>query len=115
MPTEYPTGLHGDLTQWLLEIAPGVFVGDVSARVRDRPWGRIELLVNDGHSIMAYSTNNEQHMASKVHQSDWQPVDVEKIELIKRPKGTEDTALMTIPKSGWSNAGKHHRARRFIS
>lgn len=111
--TACPTGLRGDLTRWLLEIAPGVFVGNTSAKVRDRLWDRIELLVKGGRAIMAYSTNNEQHMAFKVHQPDWQPIDVEGIELIKRPKGTEDSTLMTAPKSGWSNAGKHHRARRF--
>ena len=30
-----PTGLRGDLTRWLLEVSPGTFVGNVSAKVRD--------------------------------------------------------------------------------
>lgn len=30
-----PVGLRGDLTRWLLEISAGVFVGKVSARVRE--------------------------------------------------------------------------------
>lgn len=111
--TACPTGLRGDLTRWLLEIAPGVFVGNTSAKVRDRLWERIELLAKDGRAIMAYSTNNEQHMAFKVHQPDWQPVDVEGLELIKRPKGTEGSTLMGPPKKGWSSAGKRHRARKF--
>ena len=32
--TACPVGLRGDLTRWLLEIASGVFVGHVTARVR---------------------------------------------------------------------------------
>ena len=39
--TACPVGLRGDLTRWLLEIASGVFVGHVTARVRDRLWERI--------------------------------------------------------------------------
>lgn len=111
--TACPVGLRGDLTRWLLEIAPGVFVGNVSSRVRNRLWERVESLVKDGRAIMAYSTNNEQRMAFKVHQPDWQPVDVEGIELIKRPKGTEDSTLIGPPKKGWSNAKRHHRAHKF--
>jgi CRISPR-associated protein Cas2 len=30
-----PAGLRGHLTRWLVEISAGVFVGHVSARVRD--------------------------------------------------------------------------------
>ena len=33
--TACPAGLRGDLTKWLMEISPGVFVGRPSARVRD--------------------------------------------------------------------------------
>ena len=32
--TACPVGLRGDLTRWLLEIAPGVFVGHIDARMR---------------------------------------------------------------------------------
>jgi len=31
-----PDGLRGHLTRWLAEVATGVFVGNPSARVRDR-------------------------------------------------------------------------------
>ena len=30
-----PVGLRGELSRWLLELRPGVFVGKVSALVRD--------------------------------------------------------------------------------
>ncbi len=31
-----PAGLRGELTRWLLELKAGVFVGKVSAMVRER-------------------------------------------------------------------------------
>ena len=46
--TACPTGLRGDLTRWFFEVAPGVFVGHVSARVRERLWERIVALVKGG-------------------------------------------------------------------
>ena len=33
-----PLALRGDLTKWLQEISLGVYVGQVSARVRDKLW-----------------------------------------------------------------------------
>jgi len=33
-----PVGLRGELTRWLIEPHPGVFVGHVSGLVRDRLW-----------------------------------------------------------------------------
>ncbi len=36
-----PTSLRGELTRWLLELKAGVFVGKVSAMVRDRLWEHV--------------------------------------------------------------------------
>lgn len=38
--TACPSGLRGDISRWMLEIAPGVFVGRLSTRVRERLWER---------------------------------------------------------------------------
>lgn len=111
--TACPVGLRGDLTRWLLEIVPGVFVGNVSARVRERLWVRVKAFAKQGRAIMVYSAPNEQHMAFEVHQPDWKPVDCDGLELICRPKGTESATLMGAPKKGWSNASKYHRARKY--
>lgn len=113
--TACPAGLRGDLTRWLLEIAPGVFVGHVSSRVRERIWVRIKAFAKSGRAIMVYSAANEQHMAFEVHQPDWQPVDCDGLELINRPKGSEDATLSGPPKKGWSKARKYHAARKFGS
>ena len=39
--TACPEGLRGNLSRWLFEISPGVFVGNISARVRDAIWERV--------------------------------------------------------------------------
>lgn len=111
--TACPTGLRGDLTRWLFEVAPGVFVGHVSARVRERLWERIVALVNGGRAIMVYSARNEQRLAFKVHQPDWEPVDCDGLELIRRPSGTDDATLVGAPSKGWSNASKYHAGRKY--
>ena len=83
--TACPVGLRGDLTRWLLEIASGVFVGHVTARVRDRLWERITGQIRTGKAIMVYSAGNEQHLGFKVHRSDWNPVDCEGLALMEKP------------------------------
>ena len=111
--TACPPGLRGDVSRWLLEIAPGVFVGRLSARVRELLWDRVVTLVKGGRAIMVCSARNEQHLAFKVHQPDWQPVDCEGVELIRRPAGSDDATLLGVPTKGWSSASKYRRARKY--
>ena len=113
--TACPPGVRGDLSRWLLEIAPGVFVGHVTARVRDRLWLRVTSLLREGRAIMVYSARNEQHLGFEVFQPDWSVVNNEGISLIKRPHGTDDASLFGAPKPGWSKASARHRARKFRS
>ena len=39
--TDCPAKLRGDLTKWMIEINTGVYVGNLSARVREELWIRI--------------------------------------------------------------------------
>ena len=39
--TNCPPKLRGDLSKWLCEINTGVYVGNVSSRVRDALWERV--------------------------------------------------------------------------
>lgn len=111
--TACPPGVRGDLTRWLLEIAPGVFVGHVSARIRDRLWLRVTEFVKNGRAIMVYSARNEQHLAFEVFQPDWDVVDCDGARLIKRPKGTDDASLLGTQSKGWSNASKQRKAKKY--
>lgn len=46
-----PPRLRGRLAVWLLEVRAGVYIGDVSKRVREMIWQQI--------TVMAWATNTE--------------------------------------------------------
>ena len=52
--------LRGDLTRWLIQPKTGVFVGRLSARVRDLLWQRVQRSRRDGAAMMIYSADTEQ-------------------------------------------------------
>lgn len=83
--TDCPPRLRGDLSKWLLEINTGVYVGKVSARVREELWERICENILHGRATMVYNTNNEQGIAFHVHNTTWKPIDFEGITLMLRP------------------------------
>lgn len=55
--------LRGQLKRLLIEPHPGVFVGNLSARVRDRVWHRITQRVGSGSAVMVHRARNEQGFA----------------------------------------------------
>ena len=54
-----PPRLRGRLAIWLLEVRAGVYVGDVSRRVREMVWDTMENGIGEGNAVMAWSTNTE--------------------------------------------------------
>lgn len=54
-----PPRLRGRLGLWLIEVRAGVYVGDVSRRVREMIWGNLEKGVEEGNAVMAWTSNNE--------------------------------------------------------
>jgi len=54
-----PPRLRGRLAIWLLEVRAGVYVGDVSRKVREMIWQQIQVLADDGNVVMAWAVNNE--------------------------------------------------------
>ncbi len=54
-----PPRLRGRLAIWLLEIRAGVYVGDVSMKIREMIWEQISVLAENGNVAMAWSTNTE--------------------------------------------------------
>lgn len=54
-----PHRLRGRLAVWLIEIRAGVYVGDLSTKVREMIWQHVEVGIEDGNAIMAWSTNTE--------------------------------------------------------
>lgn len=109
--TDCPIGLRGDLTKWLLEISAGVFVGQVSARVRDHLWERIKETTKGGRVTMVFNTNNEQRLDFRVHNSTWEPIDFDGIKLMLRPSPSRIKQLGEL-RMGFSKASKRQIAKR---
>ena len=55
-----PTSLRGELTRWLIEPHSGVFVGHVSAMVRERLWQKVCSNLKGGGALIIWSSNTEQ-------------------------------------------------------
>jgi len=54
-----PPRLRGRLAVWLVEVRAGVYVGDLSTRVREMIWGQVTDGIEEGNAVMAWSTNTE--------------------------------------------------------
>lgn len=58
--TAVPDHLRGALTRWLLEVTPQLYVGTVSARVRDELWASVSATIGEGMAVLACPAANEQ-------------------------------------------------------
>jgi CRISPR-associated protein Cas2 len=54
-----PPRLRGRLAVWLIEIRAGVYVGDLSVKVREMIWSHIEKGIEGGNAVMVWTTNTE--------------------------------------------------------
>lgn len=109
--TACPAGLRGHVTRWLLEIAPGVFVGKVSARVRQELWSRVVELLKDGRAILVFSKKGDQGLDFRVHRHDWIPEDFDGVRLMRRPDPGVSEGMPGM-RPGWSLASRRRRAGR---
>jgi len=107
--TACPPGLRGYLTQWLLEISAGVYVGHVNARVRGRLWARVVVMAGPGRALMVFQAKGEQRLSFNVHDHHWSPVDVDGVTLMRRPC---DAPVNPATPAGWSKAAKRRRFGR---
>jgi CRISPR-associated protein Cas2 len=106
-----PQSLRGDLTRWLFEIDTGVYVGQVSSRVREELWKRIVENVKNGRALMVYSSNSEQHLDFKVHNTLWEPIDFDGLKLIMRPSPSRLSSIGQL-KSGYSKAAGMRKVKQ---
>ena len=80
-----PVGLRGELSRWLIEPKAGVFVGHVTALVRDKLWKMCCDAVEDGGVILIWPMNNEQRFDIRVYGiTRREVVDLEGLNLILR-------------------------------
>ena len=109
--TACPESLRGHLTRWFSEVSPGVFVGNVNPRIRDRLWELIQSESKRGRAIMTYSSRElEQGYSFKVHNHDWEIADCEGLHLVRRR--SKASTVPRKPEKGWSRAGQKRRFGR---
>ncbi len=58
-----PPRLRGRLSLWLAEIRAGVYVGVYSARTRERIWGEVMELIDDGSAVIAWQAPTDSGFA----------------------------------------------------
>ena len=97
--TNAPPRLRGRLAVWLLELRAGVYVGDYSARTRERIWAQVEAYIEDGDAVMAWKAPTDQGFDfATVGRNRRMPVDFDGMKLVSFfPR---ETPPDTSPESG---------------
>lgn len=80
-----PPKLRGDLSKWLFAISPGVYVGVLTKRVREKLWMRICSMIGTGRATMVYKVHNEQRFEFLTCGTEWKISDYDGIQIMKRP------------------------------
>lgn len=79
--------LRGELTRWLMEVKPGIFVGRVSARVRDKLWEKSceDMSAKSGGYLIYPTSETEQGFIIKVYgNTDKTLIDMEGLFFLKK-------------------------------
>lgn len=108
--SKVPAGLRGHLTKWLMEVSAGVFVGRVSARVRDELWDITRDGLEGGTAIMVISARNEQGFEIRNAGHRWSPVDLDGFVALRRPAANDTTGAPV--KSVIPRAARYRLVRR---
>ncbi len=83
--SDCPMKLRGYLTKYLCEISTGVYVGNVSAKVRDGLWQRVCDNCTHGRAVMVINTDTEQGYDFRVWNTTWVPVDLDGFKVMLHP------------------------------
>lgn len=79
-----PHRLRGRLAVWLLEVRAGVYIGDVSRRIREMIWFQVNELAEDGNVVMAWATNTESGFDFQTYgKNRREPIDLDGLRLVK--------------------------------
>ncbi|GAA1989701.1 hypothetical protein GCM10009799_14310 [Nocardiopsis rhodophaea] len=90
--TAIADGTRGALTRWMLEPAPGVYVGTLTKRVRDHLWSGLQEAIDDqgGWAVLVHGANNEQGYQVLTHgEGSRTPRAIDGLTLIGWPKDDE--------------------------
>ncbi|MGW3163342.1 type I-E CRISPR-associated endoribonuclease Cas2e [Streptomyces sp. NPDC001142] len=82
--TAVPDHLRGALSRWTSEVVTGIFVGSVSARVRDELWRAVSETVGNGAAVLVHPAPTEQGYAIRTAGTRRRvPVDLDGLTLIR--------------------------------
>lgn len=82
-----PPGLRGEFSRWMLEPKAGVFVGRVSAIVREKLWEKACNSCRTGGCLMLYQMNTEQgYVIETFGRTSREAIDFEGLSLIRIPQ-----------------------------
>lgn len=62
-----PPSLRGELSRWMIEVQTGVYVGSMSAKIRDDLWNKVVQHAGAGRCTQLYQANNEQGFLIRTH------------------------------------------------
>jgi CRISPR-associated protein Cas2 len=89
-----PSRLRGRLAIWLLEIRAGVYIGDVSRRIREMIWEQITALSEDGNVAMAWVAPNESGFDFQTYGKNRRiPVDYDGLRLVSFLSSEKNSSL----------------------
>lgn len=79
-----PPRLRGRLSLWLAEVRAGVYVGAYNARVRERIWEEVRLLIGDGNAVIAWAAPNDSGFAfDAIGENRRETVDIDGLTLVR--------------------------------
>lgn len=94
-----PTSLRGELSRWLIEPQSGVFIGHVTAMVREKLWQKCTKQARAGGVVQAWSTNNEQRFQIRTYGiTSRLVVETEGLQLIEVPHDLDKLARGSVIK-----------------
>jgi len=81
-----PVSLRGELSKWMIEAKAGVFVGSVSASVRDKLWDKACGEAREGACLVIWSAEGEQGYRVRTWgRGSREVVDMEGLQLVRVP------------------------------
>lgn len=78
--------LRGQLTRWMLEVRAGVYVGTLTARVREKLWQLVKVRNSAGGSLILYRARNEQGFCvDSAGDTSRSIFEIDGLQLVKKP------------------------------
>ena len=101
-----PAGLRGELSRWMIEPRPGVFVGQISAMVRDHLWESAVKDSKGGGLILLWSSPTEQGFKWRIHGDTTRDLlDFDGLSLVYIPPGSQKGKTRKAPSCPDVSAG----------